>query len=42
MHTYIHILGLWDRKLITELVKPFLEKDWAHFRPEDEQNNWKV
>jgi len=34
--------GLWDRELAAELLKPFIERDWAHLRPAEEQNEWKV
>eukprot|EP00960_Hanusia_phi_P043854 756307-Hanusia_phi.AAC.6 len=34
--------GTWDRQLVCEAAKPFLEKEWMHFRPEDEQNTFKV
>lgn len=29
--------GTWDRQIVCEAAKPFLEKEWMHFRPEDVQ-----
>lgn len=33
--------GKWDRELVCKLAKSFIDKDWAHFRPDDEQNDFK-
>ncbi|MGB1592954.1 MAG: hypothetical protein ACPIOQ_09390 [Promethearchaeia archaeon] len=34
--------GYWDRGLVKELVQPLLQNEWIHFRPDDEQNDFKI
>lgn len=34
--------GYWDRELVKDLVQPLLRNEWIHFRPVDEQNDFKI
>lgn len=34
--------GRWDRNIVCSLAHTFVERGWAHFRPDDEQNGFKV
>jgi hypothetical protein len=34
--------GKWDRPLLCKLAQPYIDKGWAHFRPDDEQNEFKI